>query len=216
MKKISGKSNIDILKDYVSGVRPFVQVGFTGEKNKYRKDGDKWKDKDGVEWERKNGSNVRLTKTQGDIIRDLIRQKCKCGQVIAWGSKLDQKLFNRTGLCSECLIKYETGLRILGIYDDYEKYKLVSYELGRLKEGKEKIKDAINFFSQGNNDIQMICNSEGFIERWKTNDHKEILANAKRDLKLVKQRITEITKIRDEAKKLYLAGAKKYKLEVYV
>ena len=68
MKRAKNKSNIDILRDYVAGERPFIQVGYTGEKNKYRKDGDKWKDKNGIEWERKNGQNVRLTKSQADLL----------------------------------------------------------------------------------------------------------------------------------------------------
>jgi hypothetical protein len=216
MKKYKNKSNIDILKDYVAGVRPFTQVGYVGNANKYRKNGDRWKDKNGIEWEKKDGRTIRLTKTQGDMIREMINQKCKCGQEIKFGSRLDHKFFNRTGMCENCLINYETKLRILGIYPAYERYKVISYELGFVKEARDKVKEVIKFFSENSGDIEMLCNSEGFIERWKNNNSDEILKNAKNDLKLATKRIALITKAKNEAKKKYVDGAKKYKLEIYV
>ena len=211
-----GKSNIDILKDYVAGVRPYIQVGYKGNVDQYRKEGEHWVDAKGIEWEKKDGRNVRITKTQGDLIREMITQKCNCGQVIKWGSKLDEKFYNRTGMCSNCLIDYETKLHIVGIYPDYEQYKMISYMLGSLKDVKEKLKEVIKFFTENDGTIEMICNSEGFIERWKNTNKDEILQSAKKDLKIARQRITELTKARDEAKKKYVEGAIKFKLETYV
>jgi len=216
MKRGVNKSNIDILKDYVAGVRPFVQVGYTGNEKKYRRNGDKWKDSDGVEWEMRGGRTIRITKTQGDMIRELITQKCKCGQVIKWGSKLDQKFFNRTGLCANCLIDYETKLRIVGAYPDYENYKLISYELGEILDITNRLEEVIKFFSRDSGDVTMLCNSEGFLERWKHNNPEEILIGAKRDLKLAKKRVAFLKKSKAVAKKNYLASARKFKLETYV
>jgi len=216
MKKYKGLSNIDILKKYVAGERPFTTVGYIGDSKKYREEGEKWKDADGIEWQKKNGQNIRLTKTQGDLIREMIDQKCGCGQNIRWGSKIDQKFFNRTGLCANCLIDYETKLRILGIYPDYEAYKLISYEVGAIKDIKEKLKEVIKFFTKDSGDVQMICNSEGFIERWKHNNPEEILDGAKRDLKLANKRILLLSKEKTKMKKKYLEGAAKFKLKTYV
>lgn len=210
------KSNIDIVKDYLAGERPFVQVGYTGNTTKYRKDGEKWTDTKGIEWERKNGQNVRLTKTQGDFIRGLIKQTCKCGQDIRWGSKFDSKFFNRTGLCEKCLIDYETKLRIVGVYEDYERYKLISYELGFIRDAKSKVEEVIKFCSNDAGDVEMICNSEGFIERWKNTNQEQILKDAKNDLKLARKRISALTKAKAVAKKKYEDGAHKYQLETYV
>lgn len=218
MKKCSNKSNIDIVRSYLNNERPFTQVGFTGNKHKYRKEGETWKDKNGIEWKRCNGLNVKLTKTQGDLIRELIKegQKCKCGQDIRWGSKLDKYFFARTGMCETCLITYETNLRILGIYEIYERYKLVSYELGRMIEAKEKIKEVIKFFSENNSDVEMICNSEGFIERWKNTNTDKIKEDATRDLALATEKIETLSKIQEEAKKLYIDSVKSYNIEAYV
>lgn len=218
MKKATGKSNIQILRDYVDGVRPFTQVGFVGNKHKYRKEGEKWTDSNGIEWEKKDGQAVRISKTQGDLIREIIKQgqTCKCGQDIRWGSKLDRYFFSRTGLCENCLITYETNLRILGIYEVYERYKLISYELGRLMEAREKIQDVIKFFEENSGDVEMICNSEGFIERWKNTNISQIKEDATKDLQVANDRIEKMIKIKEEAKQLYIDSVKPYNIESYV
>lgn len=218
MKSKTGKSNIDILRDYVAGTRPFTQVGFVGDKLKYRKDGEKWKDKNGIQWERRGGENIRLSKTQGDLIRELINQgqRCKCGQDIRWGTKLDRYFFSRTGLCENCLITYETNLRILGVYEFYERYKLISYELGRLFDAKEKIEEIIKFFKEDDGTVEMICNSEGFIERWKNTNTDKIREDAIKDLTIVNENIEKLLKIKEEAKQLYIDSVKSHNIETYV
>jgi hypothetical protein len=52
MKRAQGKSNIDIIKGYVAGERPFLQVGYTGDADKYiiRKEGETWTDASGKQW----------------------------------------------------------------------------------------------------------------------------------------------------------------------
>ena len=107
MKFKTGMSNINIVQSYLDGTRPFTQIGYTGDINKYRKENERWTDNEGIEWERKDGKNVRVTKSQGDIIREMINQKCKCGQEIKFGSRLDGIFFSKTGLCENCLINYE-------------------------------------------------------------------------------------------------------------
>jgi len=215
MKHGINKSNIDILKDYVAGVRPFIQVGYEGKKVIKRKVGERWTDAKGKEWEQRESGPVTVNRV-ADIVRAAKKQFCACGQDIQWGSKLDRKFFNRTGLCENCLITYETKLRILGIYDEYERYKMISNELGFLKEAQEKLKDVVKFFSQDSGDVQMICNSEGFIERWKDVNKDQILLDSTRDLKLAKTKIAALIKLKKEAKKNYITSAAKYKLETYV
>ncbi len=211
-----GKSNIDILKDYVAGVRPFVQVGYTGKQYAKRAVGDRWTDVKGVEWEQKESGPVRVNRV-ADIVREARgKQVCKCGQEIRWGTRADNILYQKTGMCANCLIDYETKLRIVGIYDDYEAYKLISNEIGFLKDAKDKIAETVKFFSSDPGDVTAICNSEGFLERWKNTNSEKILADAKRDLKMCRQRIAALSKEKQKFKKKFLEGAKKYKLETYV
>jgi ribosomal protein S8 len=119
-------------------------------------------------------------------------------------------------MCENCLITYETKLRILGIYDDYEQYKMLSNELGFLKDARSKIKECLKFFSESSGDVEMVCNSEGFIERWKDINKDQILLDSTRDLKLATKKIAAITKLKKEAKKKYIENAAKYKIETYV
>lgn len=215
MKIATGKSNIDIVKDYLSGNRPFIQVGFTGESNKYRKDGEIWKDKNGIEWKRQDGLNVKLTKTQTDLIRDAIGvQKCKCGLDIKWGNKFDRIFFAKTGMCQDCLAVYETRLRIAGAFDYYEKTKILSNEIAFFKDVVVKLKETIEFFSKGDTSIELLCNSEGYREKFHGTNSEELLEAAKKDLAAVKTHLKEITKLNKEFKTKLKQKAKEFKIKI--
>jgi hypothetical protein len=150
-----------------------------------------------------------------NIIREAIGvQKCRCGQDVKWGSRADRLFFMKTGLCEGCLIDYETKLRILGIYNSYELYKLASNELGAMTDLKSKIEESIKYFESGDTDVTMLCNSEGFVERWKTTNAEQVLADAKKDLKETRRRIVKLTKFRNAQKAKYIKEATKYKLEI--
>lgn len=219
MKKATGKSNIDIVKDYLAGERPFVQVGYTGDANKYKKEGEKWTDTKGIEWERKDGKNVRLTKSQGDIIREAIgdSQRCKkCGLQMKWGSRQDVKLMRRTNLCVDCLIEYETHLRILGIFEQYEHYHLASHELGFLKEAREKIKETLAYFQENGGDIVKLAETEFDDEiRWKNTNKDKIVADATEDLKKVEALIATGSLVTEGLKKQFEDLVAKHKIETY-
>jgi hypothetical protein len=208
------KSNISIVRDYLAGVRPITQVGYTGKKYIKRKIGERWTDAKGIEWEQKESGPSRFNRV-AELIRETIGlQKCnKCGADVKWGSKHDRLFFRKTGLCEECLINYETKLRILGIYGDYETYKMASNELGATVDLKSKIKETIKYFMAGDTDVTMLCNSEGFTERWKTPNTEEIITNAKKDLEETDRRIDALIKIRDECKEKYINATIKYGLE---
>ncbi len=213
------KSNIEIVKNYLAGERPVSVFGYTGNKNKHRKEGEKWKDPKGIEWQRNNGKNVRLTKTQGDIIRDAIGtgMSCKkCGLQYKWGSKHDTKFLRRTGLCSDCLIDYETRLRIVGLYERYEQYHIASHELGFLKEAREKIKETIAYFNDTGGDIKKFAETE-FDEEiiWKNTNKEKIVADATADLQKVEEQITIGSLITEGLQKRYFDEVSKHKIEAY-
>lgn len=215
-KKYRGLSNIDILKKYVAGERPFIQTGYVAPTIK-RNVGDVWTDSNNKTWKKISTDAIVSVNEQADIIRDAISKQCPtCKMVIKWGTRRDEKLFNRTGLCENCLIEYETKLRILGIYDSYEAYKMLSYELGFLKEARGKVKDVIKYFSENSGDVEMLCNSEGFTERWKCTNKDDIIKDARNDLKLARRKIAAVSKAKEAAKAKYVEGAKKFNLEIYV
>jgi hypothetical protein len=217
MKRGMGKSNIDIVKDYLNNQRPFVTIGYAGEKNKYRTEGETWEDFKGIKWQKVNGKNVKLTKTQSDIIREAIgTRKCKCGLDIKFGNRFDQKLFAKTGMCQDCLVEYETNLTIAGLFPAYERYKLLSNELGLLNDFKEKLKETIRYFGKEDSSIEILCNSSGFQEKFHGTNKKQILKNAKEDLKKLNLRLSEVKKMKSFEKKKLMLGAKEFKIKLYV
>ena len=59
MRKAQGKSNLAIVKDYVEGNRPFIQVGYDSNlNNSKRKEGEEWEDAQGNKWIWKNGTKI--------------------------------------------------------------------------------------------------------------------------------------------------------------
>ena len=212
-------SNLDTIRAYLKGDKLDIKIyNNIPEKEKHRVDGEEW-ELQGIKYRKENGKTIKLTKSQGDIIRDAIgNDVCHadgCNQNIKWGTSRDQYLYRRTGLCENCLIDYETKLRIAGIYPDYEKYKLESYALGSLKESKDKIKELIKYFTENTGDVTL-PNEDGQIDAtWVNTNRDKILKDAKADLKNVKHWITTLSKTVQLYKRLYITGAKKYKLPVY-
>ena len=204
------KSNIEIVKGYLAGERPFVQVGYQPPPP-IRKEGDQWEDSRGIWWEQKHGYKVRVNK-QADSIRAATVQRCSCGQNIQYGSRLDDKFFIKTGKCFECVIKEETELRVYGVFGHYENYKLLSNYLGYLEDTKQKIQDSIGYFERESGELSILCSGEGFLEKFQGLNSADLLKSAKKDLKEVCESINKVTKDKAKAKKIYeseLAKARK-------
>lgn len=219
MKHCSNKRNINIVKDYLEGNRPFTQISLhISETNKHRKEGESWKDSNNIEWKRENGRNVRLTKTQGDIIREAIgEQRCKiCKFNIKWGNKFDRVLFSKTGMCQDCLAEYESRLKIIGAFGLYEQWKLLSNQMGYLIDVKQKIEETIKYFTENDATVELLCNSEGFLEKFHGTNKDKILEDANRDLIEAKKLIKAIKKTYNVVKKDLKAKAKEFKIKIYV
>lgn len=218
MKKCKGKSNISIVQDYLDGVRPFTELSMhVSEKDKYRKEGEKWTDTNGIQWQRLNGKTIRLTKTQGDIIREAIGTglDCKeCGAKWKWAKDNDRKMIARTGLCYDCLIDYETKLRILGIYDSYEKYRLAMYELAHLKELKLKVTETLDYFLRTDGDVNTLPESEHDTAiTWKNTNKDKIVADAKADLKNIDDLLEKGLPATAKFKQDYLDAIAKFEIK---
>ncbi len=215
-KRFSSMSNIDVVKKYLAGERPYLTVSYNqSERDKYRNEGEEWT-ADGKQYKKVDGKTVILTKTQGDIIREAIDKAFDCRVCGArWNlcNQMDRKFLSRTGLCQDCLIEHETKLRIAGIYGAYEGYKLASYELGSLKANQDRLLEVIKYFTEGTGDIVKYAESE-YDENivWKNTNKDKILGDAMADLKKVKELIKVGTKVTKTLKKEYFAGLKKFKL----
>jgi hypothetical protein len=198
------KKNIDIVRDYLAGNRPITQFGYTGdEKYIIRKEGETWTDNKGREWVQKASDPQSVTKVI-DIIRELSNQRCsKCNREIRWGSRQDEKMHAKTGMCLDCLVEEETMLRITGQYKNYERKKVLSNELRWLQDTKQRLSEAKEYVTEHKTFTYM--NSNGTTEEWANDARDDVLKNLQKDfvhcLKEIDRVETELKAIISEMEK---------------
>ena len=196
--------NTDIIKSYLAGERPYIKVGYTGDKDKFiiRKTGERWTDSGGKEWEQKEYGPSAVTRVS-DIIRIETKDNCKCcGTEVRWGSKLDRKMYFKTEKCFDCLVEEETQLRVKGKFKLYETKKLLENELSYLKDIKRKLKESREYLASEGSKKLTYVNSNGFVEEWDNNVRAELTTLIEKDwktcLKKIKDGEKELKKINNE------------------
>ena len=188
MKRATGKSNISIVQDYLAGNRPFIQLGWTPDLVE-RKDGETWKDNTGAVWKMENGQKKQISYISPIV--DSYIPKCKCGQEIRWGTKLDEKMFRKTGRCFDCQLSYETKLRKDGLYEKYEKYKIFNNQKSYCLDIKAKLEETINYLKNKDNTLKYL-NEDGSWDVWPDTMRENLLNSAEKDLKECVESINRI------------------------
>jgi len=197
------KTNIDIIRDYVDGNRPVIQLGYAPT-DKKRKVGDKWKDNKGITWLQKENYRVRVNE-QADLIRKLTKKFCKTCQteINTFASRLDHKLYDMTGNCSDCQIKAETQMRIDGTYKLYEQKKVILNQLSYLEDIIKQIRDRFSKIAEDKVEFQNIIDEKNakFVqtEKWTTLDKAEQKKVLKKDYRMV---FAEVLKLRKKLSEL--------------
>lgn len=191
------KSNIEIVKNYLSGERPLTIVGYEAPVEGKHELGEKWTDAKGNHWEQTAGGPSRQTPVM-DMIRAELNDICShCGAEIRWGDRYDRKFYAKTGKCFDCLIKEETALRIAGKYHLYEQQKLLKNQRSYLIDIRKKLREAYDYTKEHKEFTYV--NSNGFVETWENNARDDLLAGLKKDfvkcLKLIREVEDELTKI---------------------
>jgi hypothetical protein len=191
MKKAQGKSNIDIIRDYVNGDRPFVQMGYTDDvNNSERKEGDEWQDSQGRKWIWKNGTKRRVPKKATFIVE----QRCKqCNVDVRWGNYLDDQVWPKTQLCYDCFTKNETQMKIDGTWEYFDKARDLRNERSVLIEHKKKFNETLTWCQEHEGKPVEFINEDGSIEKWETgSDIKKIRDDVTKDLEIIDARLAEI------------------------
>jgi hypothetical protein len=180
MKKASGMSNIDIVKSYVRGDRPFSQVGYNENTTK-RKEGEVWKSK-GQTWTIKNGVKIAINSIGKNI--DLVREECKgCHKNIKlFGDRLDVKMYKKTGNCFDCQIKFESELKRKGKYEKYEKLKIFHNQKSFCLDLKQKLEESIQYLETSGDKIPYML-EDGRTMYWDDTMREKVLNDAKNDYK---------------------------------
>jgi hypothetical protein len=97
-----------------------------------------------------------------------------------WGTRLDDKIFPKTGRCYDCNIEFESKLKHQGKYDFYEKQKIFKNQLGFCQDLKIKLEESIEYLEKSSDDINYI-NEDGTLETWKDTQRSQILSEARSD-----------------------------------
>jgi len=151
-----------------------------------REVGDTWTDDKGNKWEQKDGYKINHGKSDRPLSGKPLFCP-ECGGVM--NKQIDQKMWYRTNMCSDCVIERETKMRALGVYDLYEKQKVLDNMKSWYRDIKEGAED---FFDSINN--QEFVNSFG-IEDWSELDEEkveEMKSNAKEEFDRIENKIDEI------------------------
>lgn len=137
--------------------------GYEGEVETKRAVGEIWTDKEGKKWEQKEGYKISVS--QLDDVRAYLEKLNTCSAedctTIQYG-QADKKLIRKTGLCSNCLAKMETKLRIDGTYPFYVDYKITRNQIAYIKDLKMRFEDALSGLSK----TLEFVNEDGRIEKW--------------------------------------------------
>lgn len=137
--------------------------GYEGEVETKKEVGEIWTDKEGKKWEQKEGYKISVS--QLDDVRAYLEKLNTCSSedcnTIQYG-QADKKLIRKTGLCSNCLAKMETKLRVDGSYPFYVDYKITRNQIAYVRDLKMRFEDALAGLSK----TLEFVNEDGRIEKW--------------------------------------------------
>lgn len=171
------------------------------DKSKIREVGEVWEEKDihgnSIWYEQKNGYRVS-TNVHPDIakeiqrIRDSLNSFPNCRKEVCSctaPTNLDRKFQRLVGMCEECLISYETHLKITGQFNEYAMNKMkANAEAFFVHADKEVeiIKDAVNdiSFAGDENDVNP-------MEKWSFQDPEAFKAKIQEQYETFKQKTME-------------------------
>lgn len=197
MKKSTGMSNLDIIRSYVAGERPFIQVGYDDNlENSKRKDGEEWIDSLGRSWKYQNGYKVRISK-KGTIINE---KRCEaCDADTRWGNYLDDRVWPKTGLCYDCFTDRETKYKIAGVWDVYNKLRDLRNEKTAIVDLKTNFSEAKVYCEKHTGDDVTFQEEDGSIEKWIGKENfSDILNQINEDIEIIDKRLLTIDSEIDE------------------
>jgi chaperonin cofactor prefoldin len=208
MKRAQGKSNLEIVQDYLDGNRPFIQVGYTDDiNNATRKEGEEWEDSQGRKWIWKNGSKRRVPK------KVIIDNKCickHCNADIRWGNYLDNQVWPKTHLCYDCFTKNETQMKLEGTWEFYDQIRELKNERSVLTDYKTKFDETLKWCVEKENKPLEFINEDGSIEKWEgENGIEKIKQDVEKDLEFINARLLEIDKSISNLEKDYESAKSK-------
>ena len=177
LKKDFKQADIQRLRNLMTGKqseRSTAGVGYT-KKHEVHSEGDIWEENSRT-WTIKNGVKQNLTKL--DKAKRLVVMPLFCPCCSNLMKKKNDKLFYiQYNRCFDCQIEFETELRKIGLWEEYEK-NIINSDLDYLiKDYSVWIDEVIN--SSNNSFIT----EAGEVERWVGSSKKKLLENKEETIK---------------------------------
>lgn len=159
--------------------------------------GEEWVDSNGVTWVQEKG--YKIVKSKFDGIREYIQSLSNCkGKSCKTAIKTEKNLqfIRKTGYCIDCLAEKEQSFRLKGNWNEYEKWKIASYEIEFLNDLIKKFNEALVDVSKEHT----FANSDGTTEKWEYDgDLEELKANIEKDIVEANENISGYQKIKDDS-----------------
>ena len=178
-----------------------ISLSVNPESNITREIGDTWVDSNGIQWEQKEWGREQvssLSDTMADVrnyLAELNRCKSKGCKTIKY-SRADKKLVSKTGFCATCLAIKETEIRIDGLWDAYETYKLTS---NMIDHGKDVLAQFNQAYKDARQEYEYV-NESGTTEKWTMERPvEELKAEILLEITNVEAEVEQVTKLRNEA-----------------
>jgi hypothetical protein len=163
--------------------------------------GDVWVDSYGKIWEQREYGKFKKS-VLGDIMADVRNYlseigKCKdtrCDTIKF--SRADKKTINKTGYCVTCLAKQETVIKLDGLWDAYETYRISN---NMISHGIDVIKQLEQAYDDVKQEYEYV-NGDGILEKWKMEKPvDELKSEIRDDIDNIKSEIEKLTIERDAA-----------------
>ncbi len=179
-------------------------VGFSDaktatEKNKKREVGETWEEKNA------SGNIEYITQKEGYRVRSNVspemsafleaireeqlkfpncqKEECTCKAP----TDLDQKFRKIVGMCHDCLVSYETRLKIQGKFNEYALDKMKSNAESFFKQADkevEVVKEALK-------DVSFVNSEHGDIEKWEGHNSEELIEKVSQQYQIFKEKTME-------------------------
>lgn len=179
----------------------FSDIDYQKEKNKERQVGDIWEEINAKGetvcwWEQKDGYRLKYNvnpqisrefqkiKQELNSFKNCPHDECKCKKP----NQLDEKFRRLMGMCHECVIDYETKLKINGKFNDYAREKMRQNALGWFKQADVEVEVIKKNIEDG---ISYVAGADGIVERWETENKEALLNRIDEDYNRFKEQILE-------------------------
>jgi len=177
LKKDFKQADVQRLRNLMTGKqgeRTVAGVGYS-KKQEFHSEGDVWEE-DGRQWTIKNGIKQNITKLDKAKKEVTLPLFCPCCSNLM-KNKHDKLFYIQYKRCFNCQVDFETDIRKLGLWEEYEK-NIINSDLDHLITDYNTWMDEI---INGSN--ESFITEAGDIEKWVGSSKKKLLENKEETIK---------------------------------